>query len=65
MGKNENAISIGDEVRYRDRHAKDGFSIGKVINRIDHSILVIEILENGMIRNRLVDETEIEYTSPK
>lgn len=65
MGKNENAISIGDEIKYRDRHAKDGFSIGKVINKIDHSILVIEIFENGMIRNKLIDEVDIHYDTTK
>jgi len=60
MSKTEKNVSIGDEVTYRDRYAENGFSNGKVISKLDYTILVLEIVENGLVRTKLVDESEIE-----
>lgn len=59
MSKKEVIIAIGDEVRYSDRYVQGGYSNGKVVHRLDHSILVLEIMENGITKNKLVDETDI------
>jgi len=60
MKKDQKNISIGDEITYRDRYASEGFSKGKIVGKLDHTILVVEIIDNGMVRNKLVDESEIE-----
>jgi len=59
MAKKKPKAVIGDEITYKDPYSKDGFSSGKVINRLDQTILILEVIENGMIRHKLVDESQV------
>ncbi len=55
-----NEINIGDLVTWQDKYAKYENSTWRVIKKLDHTILVIEKIENDITEKRMIDVSDVE-----
>ncbi len=55
-------INIGDVITLTKSFARDGYSGGVVVGKLDDSLLVIESIDNSYKGNRLVDISDV-FTS--